>query len=135
MMERSHAFITFPAIAVYLLFTNTPLDIAFLLYGLLLCIFILFQGQYYFKLKLQSIKGITIDQNTSLLFFRKSKKLNLIFIGLIPFVFILQVFLNNWTIKTENMILMWSGKTGLEKSQIKPEITHPYETRTKKVHQ
>ena len=30
---------------------------------------------------------------------------------------------------------MWSGKTGLEKSQIKPEITHPYETRTKKVHQ
>ena len=31
--------------------------------------------------------------------------------------------------------LMWSGKTGLEKSQIKPEITHPYETRTKKVHQ
>jgi hypothetical protein len=23
---------------------------------------------------------------------------------------------------------MWSGKTGLEKSQIKPEITHPYET-------
>ena len=103
-MERSHAFITFPAIAVYLLFTNTPLDIAFFLYGLLLCIFILFQGQYYFKLKLQSIKGITIDQNTSLLFFRKSKKLNLIFIGLIPFVFILQVFLNNWTIKTGNLI-------------------------------
>jgi hypothetical protein len=31
--------------------------------------------------------------------------------------------------------MMWSGKTGLEKSQIKPEITHPYETRTKKVHQ
>jgi len=32
-------------------------------------------------------------------------------------------------------VMMWSGKTGLEKSQIKPEITHPYETRTKKVHQ
>jgi hypothetical protein len=31
--------------------------------------------------------------------------------------------------------MMWSGKTGLEKSQIKPEITHQYETRTKKVHQ
>jgi FkbM family methyltransferase len=31
--------------------------------------------------------------------------------------------------------MMWSGKTGLEKSQIKPEITHSYETRTKKVHQ
>jgi transposase len=27
---------------------------------------------------------------------------------------------------------MWSGKTGLEKSQIKPEITHPYETERRK---
>jgi uncharacterized protein (DUF1800 family) len=26
--------------------------------------------------------------------------------------------------------MRWSGKTGLEKSQIKPEITHQYETRT-----
>ena len=103
-MERSHAFITFPTIAVYLLFTNSPLDIAFLLYGLLLCIFVLFQGQQYFKLKLQSLKGITIDQNTSLLFFRKSRKINLILIGLIPFVFIFQIFLNNWTIKSENLI-------------------------------
>ena len=103
-MERSHAFITFPAITVYLLFTNSPLEIVFLLYGLTLCIFILIQGQHYFKLKLQSLKGITFDQNRSLLFFRKTKKLNLIFIVLIPFVFILQLFLNNWTIKTENMI-------------------------------
>lgn len=103
-MERSHSFITFPAITVYLLFTNSPIDIVFLLYGLILCIFILFQGQYYFKLKLQSLKGITIDQKTNLLFFKKSKKLNLIFLGLIPFVFILQIFLNNWTLKTENLI-------------------------------
>ncbi len=103
-MERSHAFITFPAITVYLLFTNSPLDIVFLLYGLILCIFILFQGQHYFKLKLQRLKGITFDQNTSLSFFRKSKKLNLIYIGLIPFIFILQIFLNNWTLKTENLI-------------------------------
>jgi hypothetical protein len=64
----------------------------------------LFQGQHYFKLKLQRLKGITFDQNTSLSFFRKSKKLNLIFIGLIPFIFILQIFLNNWTVKTENLI-------------------------------
>ena len=104
LMERSHAFITFPAITIYLLFTNSPLDIVFLLYGLILCIFILIQGQHYFKLKLQSLKGVTFDQNKSLIFFRKSKKLNLIFIVLIPFVFILQLFLNNWTIKTENLI-------------------------------
>ncbi len=36
---------------------------------------------------------------------------------------------------TPSVRLMWSGKTGLEKSQNRPEITHPYETRTKKVHQ
>ena len=35
----------------------------------------------------------------------------------------------------ETVGVKWSGKTGLEKSQIKPEITHPYETRTEKVHQ
>jgi hypothetical protein len=103
-MERSHAFITFPALTIYLLYTNSPLDIVFLLYGLILCTFILFQGQHYFKLKLQSLKGITVDQNTSLLFFRKLKKLNLIFIGLIPFVCILQIFLNNWSIKNGNLI-------------------------------
>ena len=31
-MERSHAFFTFPAIAIYLLFTNSPLDIVFFLF-------------------------------------------------------------------------------------------------------
>ena len=102
-MERSHAFITFPAIAVYVLFTNSPIDVVFLLYGLALCIFILFQGQHYFKLKLHSLKGVTIDQKSSLLFFKKSKILNLLFISLIPFVFILQIFLNNWTVKTNNL--------------------------------
>ncbi len=103
-MERSHAFITFPAIAVYLLFTNSPMDVVFLLYGMGLCIFILFQGQHYFKLKLHSLKGVTIDQKSNLLFFKKSKRLNLIFISLIPFVLIFQIFLNNWTIKTDNLI-------------------------------
>ena len=73
LMERSHAFITFPAITGYLLFTNSPLDIVFLLYGLILCIYILLQGQHYFKLKLQSLKGVTFDQNKNLRFFRKSK--------------------------------------------------------------
>lgn len=66
-MERSHAFITFPAIAIYLLFTRSPLDILFLLYGLILCIFILFQGQHYFKIKLERLKGNSIDQQKNLL--------------------------------------------------------------------
>jgi hypothetical protein len=72
-MERSHAFFTFPAIAIYLLFNHSLVDILFLLYGLILCIFILFQGQHYFKLKLKSLHGNSFDQNKNLLFFRKSK--------------------------------------------------------------
>lgn len=103
-MEKSHAFITFPAISCYLLYTNPLLDIVFLLYGLIICIFILYQGQYYFKLKIQSIKGQVFNQKSNLHFFRKSKNANLILIGLMPLIFIVQIFLNNWTIKTENLI-------------------------------
>lgn len=65
-MEKSHAFITFPAIAIYLLFNHSPLDILFLLYGLILCIFILFQGQHYFKLKLKSYCLTTLIVSLSL---------------------------------------------------------------------
>ncbi len=103
-MEKSHAFITFPAITVYLLFTNSPLDIVFLLYGLVLCIFILLQGQHYFKLKLQSLKGISFDQNKNITYFRNSKKHNLFMIGLIPIVFIMQLYFSNWEVKKENLI-------------------------------
>jgi uncharacterized membrane protein len=106
-MERSHAFITFPAIAIYLLFTRSPLDILFLLYGLILCIFILFQGQHYFKIKLQRLKGNSIDQHKNLLFFRKSKKANIILIGSIPIVFLNQLYVSNWTITADNL-LIWS---------------------------
>ena len=106
-MERSHAFFTFPAIAIYLLFNHSPVDILFLLYGLILCIFILFQGQHYFKLKLKSLQGNSFDQNKNLLFFRKLKKVNLILIGLIPFVFVIQLFITDWIIKADNL-LIWA---------------------------
>jgi len=38
----------------------------------------------------------------------------------------------SWRISS---LVMWPEKIGLEKSQIKPEITQRYEPRTKKVHQ
>lgn len=104
-MERMHAFITFPCIAIYLLFTNSLLDILFLLYGLVLCILILFQGQHYWKLKLNRLTGKTFDLSKNLLFFRKSKKINLLMIGLIPFILITQLYLTKWTLKTENLML------------------------------
>ncbi len=45
-LEKFHACFTFPLIAIYLLLRNPITDIVFLMYGLVLIIFILFQGQY-----------------------------------------------------------------------------------------
>ncbi|WP_158728910.1 MULTISPECIES: hypothetical protein [unclassified Flavobacterium] len=104
-LERSHAFITFPLIGIYLLFTYSFVDILFILYGLVLCICILFQGQLYWKLKLDRLTGKAFDQNKNLMFFRKSKRRNLFMIGLIPLVFIIQLYFSDWEVKTENLML------------------------------
>jgi hypothetical protein len=104
-MERMHAIITFPLISIYLIYTSSLSDIIFLVYGLVLCIFILFQGQHYWKLKLSKLTGKTFDQNKNLRFFRKSKKINLFMIGLIPIMFIIQLYLINWTVKTEKLMI------------------------------
>jgi hypothetical protein len=103
-MERMHAFITFPLISIYLIYTSSLSDIIFLVYGLVLCIFILFQGQHYWKLKLSKLTGKTFDQNKNLRFFRKSKKINLFMMGSIPIMFIIQLYLINWTVKTEKLM-------------------------------
>lgn len=103
-MERMHAFMTFPLITIYLIYSNSLSDVIFLLYGLIICIFILFQGQHYWKLKLYRLTGKSFNQIKNLTFFRKSRIINLIMIGLIPLIFIIQLFLNNWTIKTENLM-------------------------------
>jgi hypothetical protein len=104
-MERMHAFITFPLISIYLIYTSSLSDIIFLVYGLVLCIFILFQGQHYWKLKLSKLTGKTFDQNKNLRFFRKSKKINLVMMGLIPIMFIIQLYIINWTVKTEKLMI------------------------------
>lgn len=104
-MERMHAFITFPLISIYLIYTSSLSDIIFLVYGLVLCIFILFQGQHYWKLKLSKLTGKTFDQNKNLRFFRKSKIINLVMMGLIPIMFIIQLYLINWTVKTEKLMI------------------------------
>jgi hypothetical protein len=106
-MERMHAFITFPLVSIYLIYTSSLSDIIFLVYGLVLCIFILFQGQHYWKLKLSKLTGKTFDQNKNLRFFRKSKKINLFMMGSIPIMFIIQLYLINWTVKTEKL-MFWA---------------------------
>ena len=111
-MERMHAFITFPLIVIYLLSTNSVLNIVFLLYGLILCISILYQGQHYWKLKLNRITKKAFDQDKNLAFFRKSKRMNLIMIALIPLIFIVQLYLSDWKLKTDNLMFWgWMANT------------------------
>ena len=105
-MEKMHAFLTFPIIAIYINFTNPISNILFLLFGLAICISILFQGQLYWKLKLCSLQGKSFEQQKNLTFFRKSKNVNLFMILLIPAVFLIQLFLNNWTL-TLNKLTLW----------------------------
>ena len=104
-MERFHAFVTFPLIFVYLILENSILNIIFLLYGILLCIIVLIQGQHYWKLKLNRLLDKPLNQERELNIFRNTKRLNLILIALIPLVFVFQVLQNNWQIIPENLII------------------------------
>ncbi|MEK6155680.1 hypothetical protein WIW50_20640 [Flavobacteriaceae bacterium 3-367] len=104
-MERFHAFVTFPAILVYLILNNSFVDIFFLLYGILVCIIILIQGQHYWKLKLYRLMNKPFSQEKNLTIFRNSKKINLILIGLIPIIFAIQLYQNDWGTIPENLIL------------------------------
>lgn len=102
-MERMHALITFPAIIGFVLLFNLLQDTLFLIYGLLVCVLILYQGQHYWKLKLLRLKGNKIDQKKNLAFFRKSKFSNIILIGLMPLILLVQFYIHAWEIKSENL--------------------------------
>ena len=47
----------------------------------------------------------SFNQKKNITIFKKSKKLNLILIGLIPIVFGFQLYQNDWQISPENLIL------------------------------
>lgn len=103
--ERFNAWL-FLGVTVYVAI-KYPLSYSFLLiYGLLLMTFILFQGQYYWKLKLWRLTNKHFDQTQNINLFRKCKKVNIILILLIPFFFILQ-----WVIvkdkKIEDNLFLW----------------------------
>lgn len=72
-LERMHALVTFPSLMLYVIYNNPLKDILFLMYGLILCVIILFQGQHYWKLKLHKLLRKDVDQERSLFFFRNSK--------------------------------------------------------------
>lgn len=68
-LERFHAFVTFPALLIYLILSFPIKNVIFVSYGLIICVVILYQGQHYWKLKLKSLKGERLDRKKQLKFF------------------------------------------------------------------
>ena len=101
--ERFHTYITFPALLLYVLLTNSPLNVVLLSYGLIVCIVILYQGQHYWKLKLMRLGGEPFEQETNIQFFKKSKRINWILILLMIPVVVIQLYLQAWRIDANNM--------------------------------
>lgn len=106
-MEKIHAFLTFPLFTIYVIYTNALADIFFLVYGLLICIYILFQGQNYWKLKLYSLTGKLFKQHESIQFFKKAKNINIFLISFMPLIFILQLYINQWAFELKG-VFVWS---------------------------
>lgn len=106
-MEKLHTFFTFPLLTIYFVSENPLGKSLFFVYGMILCIIILFQGQKYWYLKLKSLERKPFSQSENLKFFKKSKRTNLILISPIPVVMIFQILLINWSISDFN-ILLWS---------------------------
>lgn len=97
-LEKFHAFITFPGLLIFGIYHYDFQNIIFLSYGLLICIFILYQGQKYWKIKLDKLKNLPVNDSENLKFFKKSKRINRISIIGIPLIFIVQLALDNWEI-------------------------------------
>ena len=105
LMEMSHAFITFPLLMAYLIVNNSFQEILFLLYGFIIIIFILIQGQHYWKLKLYRLTNKYINQEKKIKLFKKARTINIYLILFIPIVFGIQIYLNDWKIIPENLML------------------------------
>ena len=106
-LEKSHAFFTFPLLTIYFVLQHPFIKSIWFIYGMLVCIFILFQGQKYWQLKLWRLVGKPFSQVKNLKFFRKTKRINLLLILGIPIVLALQLLIVDWTTQDFN-ILFWS---------------------------
>lgn len=109
-IEKLHALVTFPLLILYILSKNPFKESVFINYGLLVCTFILYQGQLYWKLKCKRLKGEVIDNDKNIKRFHSYNKINRILIGLIPFFFITQMGLQNWSFENKSLfILGWAA--------------------------
>jgi|SRR5690554_1369728 len=102
-LEKIHTFVTFPFFIALVLYVYPIRETIFIVYGLLVCIYILYQGQKYWKIKLFRLRNEPIDQERNLLFFKKSRKINVILIGLIPLFLAIQLWLQDWKITMDKL--------------------------------
>ncbi|HET8803559.1 MAG TPA: hypothetical protein VFM72_03205, partial [Aequorivita sp.] len=106
-LEKLHAFVSFPLLTIYFLSKYPVLKSIWFIYGMLVCMFILYQGQKYWQLKLWRLEGMPFSQGKNLRFFRKAKQINLLlFIG-IPIILGLQILIVDWATQ-DFPIIFWS---------------------------
>lgn len=105
-LEKGHAFVTFPFFILLVFYLYPSQEVIFITYGLLVCTFILYQGQKYWGIKLKKLRNQPIEQEKNLLFFEKCKKINRIIIFLIPVVFIFQFLILEWKIKPDRLFFL-----------------------------
>ncbi|QAA83128.1 hypothetical protein EI546_16055 [Aequorivita sp. H23M31] len=103
---KFHAFITFPLMTTYFLSLN-PFIKSIFFNGMLLCIFILYQGQRYWHLKLKRLENKPFSQSENLQFFKKRKRINWLLISGIPVVLIFQFLTVDW-LSMDSEIILWS---------------------------
>ncbi len=101
-LERFNAFF-FLGVLFYVIYNYGFLNTIFLNYGLLIMILILFQGQHYWKLKLYRLTKKEFNQNYKIDLFKRFKKINIVLIWYIPITLLLQLLMNNWTIKPNDL--------------------------------
>lgn len=105
-VEGMNAFMFF-GILIFLNASYRSINLLFLSYGMLLMCFILMQGTYYWWLKLSVINERPIFQRTSLLRFRKFKRINQIGLALIPLVLLIQWVISGKQLSGDNF-LFWA---------------------------
>lgn len=111
-LEKFHAFFTFPLLTFYFVLNHPFLKSIWLIYGMLVSIFILFQGQKYWQLKLWRLEGKSFSQVRNLKFFKKLKHINLLFLMGMPIILAVQLLIVDWTMADVD-ILLWSFAANL----------------------
>lgn len=106
-LEKFHAFFTFPLLTIYFLMKYPFIKSIWFIYGMSVCIVVLYQGQKYWQLKLWRLEGKPFSQVKNLRFFKKAKRINFLLIAGMPLVLAVQLLIADWAV-TDFDLLLWS---------------------------